>query len=401
MQPTTRRDFWGQSAAALFALGTSARFQPATADDAPRETTRDAAAAGRQQLRVDCKRILEASIQAGEIPGAVLLVLHRQETILHEAYGNRAILPAREPMTTDTIFDLASLTKPIATATAVMQVWEQGLFQLNDPVAKHWPAFAASGKKEITIEQLLVHTSGLIADNPERDYRDGREKAFARIAALTPLNPPGMRFRYSDVNFLVLGDLVERLGRQPLDVWTRERIFQPLKMTDTGFRPDAKLIPRIAPTEPRNGMMVRGTVHDPRAALLGGVAGHAGLFGTAADLGRYARMLLGGGSLDGSRTLRAATLEQFLTARTVPMGKRALGWDVDTGFSAPRGDRFPKGRGIGHTGFTGTSIWIDPPSETAVILLASRLHPEGKGNATPIRKQIATRVADWALAQQK
>jgi len=346
------------------------------------------------------KVAVDAAIASKEIPGAVVAFVHAH-LIEVKSYGQRAILPQPELMTKDTIFDLASLTKPIATATAIMQLIDQKKLQLDDPVAKHWPAFAANDKAMITIEQLLLHTSGLIADNPITDYADGRDKAFERIANLKLLTAPGKQFRYSDVNFIVLGHLVERLSKQPLDDYTRQHIFNLFRLDDTGFRPDAKLRPRIAPTEPRDGMMLRGEVHDPRAAKLGGVAGHAGLFGTAKDLAVFADILMHGGKLLGSSLFSSKTWEMFLKPREVPGGKRALGWDVDTSFSAPRGDRFPKGTGFGHTGFTGTSMWMDPATKSAIIVLTNRVHPNGKGNATPVRKRVGTIIGKFLLDDRR
>jgi CubicO group peptidase (beta-lactamase class C family) len=271
-----------------------------------------------------------------------------------------------------------------------------------DPVAKHWPAFAVNGKDVVTVEHLLLHTSGLIADNPIADYLDGRKKAIERIAGLKLLDPPGTRFRYSDVNFIVLGELVERLGGMPLDEFAKKHVFVPLGMGDTGFNPVESLKKQIAPTGLRDGKTILGEVHDPRAFRLGGVAGHAGLFSTADDMARYCRMLLRGGELDGKRILAEKTVKCFTESHTVPIlskenveskGTRTFGWDVDTTYSAPRGELFKKGEGYGHTGFTGTSVWVDPGSKTAVIVLTNRVHPDDRGNVTQLRREIGTIVA--------
>jgi CubicO group peptidase (beta-lactamase class C family) len=202
-----------------------------------------------------------------------------------------------------------------------------------------------------------------------------------------------MKFTYSDVNFIVLGELVERLSGKPLDEFARAEIFGPLGLTDTGFRPEGKVKERCAPTEQRDGKWMVGEVHDPRAALLGGVAGHAGLFGTADDLAVFARMILNGGAHDGKTLLEPATVKLLTEPHPVPGGKRTHGWDVDTSYSANRGDVFPRGTSFGHTGFTGTSLWIDPSSRTAVIFLSNRVHPNGKGNVTRLRNQVATIAA--------
>ena len=333
-----------------------------------------------------------AALRRGDCPGAVVVVVHKDQVILRRAYGFLAVTPSYEPMPVDAIFDLASLTKPVATATAVAILMERGKIARTDPVAKYWPAFAAQGKDRITLGDCLTHTAGLIADNSIKDYVGTREEMLARIAALKPDNPPGKKFVYSDVGFLVLGEVVERVTGQPLDRFTATEIFEPLRMADTRYRPSTN--PRIAPTGLRNGAPIRGAVHDPRAFALEGRAGDAGLFGTADDLSRYVRCLMRGGELDGVRILKPESVAAFVKPRPVPGGSRSDGWDVDTSFSAPRGDRFPRGEGFGHTGFTGTSIWVDPASQTAVILLTSRLHPNEKGNVTALRKQIATLVAE-------
>ncbi len=342
--------------------------------------------------------VIQQSLDRNELPGAVVLVLHKGEVVHRQAYGLRGTVPEQAPLASDTVFDLASLTKPIATATSVMILLEQGKLRLSDKVGEHLPAFAANGKENITVEQLLTHVSGLIADNPLADYKEGRDKALERVMALKPVSEPGSKFTYSDVNFIVLGELVAKLSGLPLDEFAEKNIFAPLSMKDTGFLPRDALKKRAAPTEPRDGVMLQGIVHDPRAHLLGGVAGHAGLFSTADDLALYARMLLNGGELNGKRILSPATVRLMTTGRIVPTAQggqslRGLGWDVDTSYSANRGEVFPRGRSFGHTGFTGTSIWLDPGSDSAVIFLSNRVHPDGKGNVTKLRGQVATIAA--------
>jgi len=344
---------------------------------------------------------VEAALKRGDCPGAVVLVVHGDEVAFRKAYGLWAVKPEKVPMTVDTVFDMASITKPVATATSIWLLIEQGKLRLSDPVAKHWPAFAANGKDAVTVEHLLLHTSGLTADNDLADYADGKAKAMERVAALKLEVPPGTRFRYSDVGFIVLGELVERAGGMPVDAFAKKHVFEPLKMTDTTFKPGEVLKKRIAPTGLRDGTIILGEVHDPRSFKLGGVAGHAGLFSTADDLARYCRMLLRGGELDGTRILAEKTVKLFAEPHTVPVpgkggetkGLRSLGWDVDTSYSAPRGELFAKGEGFGHTGFTGTSIWVDPGTKTAVIVLTNRVHPEDKGNVTQLRREIGTIVA--------
>jgi CubicO group peptidase (beta-lactamase class C family) len=358
---------------------------------------------------IDAEKLAEideaakAAIQRRECPGAVVAVVHGDKVVYRKAFGNRAVKPVEVAMTPDTVFDMASLTKPIATGTSVMLLIEQGKLKPTDLVSKHWPEFAANGKEKVTVEHLLLHTSGLIPDNPVADYAAGRAKAHERIAALKLLSPPGTQFRYSDVNFIVLGELVERLGGMPLDQFARKHVLEPLKMADSGFSPPESLKKRVAPTGLRDGKIILGEVHDPRSYKLGGVAGHAGLFSTADDLTRYCRMLIRGGELDGVRVLDAKTVTLFTEPHAVPVvdkakkeskGARSFGWDVDTSYSSPRGELFKKGEGYGHTGFTGTSVWIDPRTQTAVIILTNRVHPDDKGNATPLRLKVGTVVAE-------
>lgn len=341
------------------------------------------------------------AIRRGEVPGAVVVVLHADKIVYRKAFGNRSVKPEKVAMTTDTVFDLASLTKPIATATSIMILIQQGKLKPDDLVSKHWPEFGNKGKEKITLAHLLLHTSGLTPDNALADYAQGRRKALQRIAALGLRSSPGERFRYSDVGFIVLGELVERVGKMPLDQFAKKHVFDPLKMTDTGFNPNATLRKRIAPTDARKGKIIQGEVHDPRAFAMEGVAGHAGLFSSVDDLTRYCRMLLHKGALNGVRVLDAKTVKLFTEPHSVTSstrgrnrkGSRSLGWDVNTGYSAPRGELFEKGKGYGHTGFTGTSVWIDPPTGTAILVLANRVHPNGRGNATPLRRRIGTIVA--------
>lgn len=336
---------------------------------------------------------IDREIAAGRLAGAVVCVGRRAGIALLEARGSRAVEPAEEAMTVDTVFDLASLTKPVATATAVMQLVEDGRLRLADPAARHLPGFESSGKGRITIRDLLVHESGLIADNALSDYEQGPEEAWRRILALEPLAPPGEKFVYSDVNFLVLGRVVEAVGGRPLDRHFAERIAAPLRLADTGFLPPADLRPRIAPTERRAGEMLRGVVHDPRAALLGGVAGHAGLFGSAADLASFARALLGGGALEDGRVLSPAGVATMTRAERVPGGGvRGLGWDKRSAFSGNRADLFTE-RAFGHGGFTGTSLWIDPGLDLFVVFLSSRLHPHGKGEVNALASRVGSIAA--------
>ncbi len=363
----------------------------------PAAKPEDVGASGQRLDRID--GAVKQALDRGDAPGAVVLIAHRGRVIFRRAYGLRAKEPAEAPMTVDTLFDLASLTKPLATAPCVLLLEERGKLRLSDPVARYLPAFAAKGKDKITVEQLLLHTSGLIPDNPVADYRDGRDKAIQHICDLKQASEPGARFAYSDLNYIILGELVERLSGKPLGEFARENLFAPLGLSTMGFKPAEALRGRIAPTEKRDGRWLVGEVHDPRAALLGGAAGHAGLFATADDLAVYAQMLLDGGVSNGKRVLSSALVKRLTTPHDVPLsggrvGRRTYGWDVRTPYSGNRGERFAPGTGFGHTGFTGTSLWIDPKSETAVILLTNRVHPDGKGDVRRLWNRIGTLAAE-------
>jgi uncharacterized protein YbbC (DUF1343 family)/CubicO group peptidase (beta-lactamase class C family) len=334
--------------------------------------------------------VIEQSIHEGNIPGAVLLVGHNGHVVYRKAYGNRALEPRREPMTLDTIFDLASLTKVIATTPAVMQLVEQGKVRLNDPVAKYLPEFAQNGKEDITVRQLLTHYSGLEPDLDLKTPWEGKETAYQMAFAETPQDPPGSKFSYSDINFIVLGALVERVSGETLDRYCERHIFAPLKMMQTRFVPPATWRAKIAPTQyDENEHMLRAVVHDPTARRMGGVAGQAGLFSTADDLAKFAQALLNGGG----GILSPLSVEKMTSPEQPPSAPvlRGFGWDIDSPFSSNRGDLLPVGS-YGHTGFTGTSIWIDPTTQTYIILLTNAVHPRG-GNAIALRSKVATAVA--------
>jgi len=334
--------------------------------------------------------IVREAIHDRQIPGAVLLVWHDGQVMYRRAFGNRSLEPRREPMTVDTIFDIASLTKVVATTTAVMQLVQRGEVRLNDPVAKYIPEFAQSGKEDVTVRNLLTHYSGLPEDLDLTQYWQGRETAFHMAYAEKPVFPPGSRFLYSDVNFLVLGALVERVSGNTLDKYCERNIFTPLKMTHTRFLPPAAWRLKIAPTDhDEQGKMLRGVVHDPTARRMGGVAGHAGVFSTADDLSTFAQALL-----NGSAVLPALLVEKMTTPQQPPTSSalRGFGWDIDSPYSSNRGELLPVGS-FGHTGFTGTSLWIDPTTRTCIILLTNAVHPRGKGTAVALRSKIATAVA--------
>ena len=388
----------------------------ASPDQSPRLTvvspvpTGPPAASVETQGTVDVRRLdaieplVREAIADKKLPGAVVLVGRGDRILYQKAIGNRALSPSTEPMTLDTIFDLASLTKVVATTTSVMMLVEQGRIRLSDRVALYVPGFERHGKNDISIRHLLTHVSGLRPDVDLAELWMGYETAIALAIDEVPTSRPGERFVYSDINFFLLGDIVQRVSGMPLDRFARERIFEPLGMRDTSFNPPASLAHRIAPTEsctrfgwPCQGpdmTMLRGVVHDPTARRMGGAAGHAGLFSTAADLAIFCRMLLGGGTYQGTRVLSPLAVEKMTSPATPDLepNTRGLGWDIDSAFSSNRGELLPIGS-FGHTGFTGTSIWIDPATEMFVIFLSNRVHPDGKGDVTPLRARVATVAA--------
>ncbi len=331
--------------------------------------------------------IVHSEIAARHIPGAVVIVGQGDATLYRRAFGLRREGLVRTPMTADAIFDLASLTKVVATTTAVMQLVERGKLRLDAPAADYWPRFGAAGKSAVTIRELLTHYSGLKADLSPAGRWSGYGAAMNLLAADRPRFAPGTRYLYSDENFAALGELVRRVAGLPLDVYCARNIFQPLGMDDTRFDPPDDEGGRIAPTESRS--RAPATVNDPTARRMGGVAGHAGLFSTADDLARFARMLLGGGRLGGARILAPSSVALMTTPQSPPGATRwrGLGWDVAAPFASDRDRLFPAGS-YGHTGYTGTMMWIDPVTRVYVIVLTNRTYPDGGGDARPLRKRI-------------
>jgi uncharacterized protein YbbC (DUF1343 family)/CubicO group peptidase (beta-lactamase class C family) len=337
--------------------------------------------------------ILQQAVRDDEVPGAVLMVGHRGAILYLKACGSRALVQRREAMTIDTIFDAASLTKVIATTPAVMRLFEKGRLRLNDRVIQYLPEFQG-GKSDITVRDLLTHFSGLPPDLELEPSWSGYETGIRMALAAKPVAPPGTNFLYSDINFVLLGEIVRRLAETSLPDFVRAEVFAPLGMHESMFLPPQRLRSRIAPTEEVKGEILRGVVHDPTARNMGGVAGHAGLFTTAADLSRFAGMMLGGGELDGVRVVSQLTVTKFTTPQSPPDQPvlRGLGWDIDSPLSGNRGELFPIGS-YGHTGFTGTSVWIDPVSSTCIILLANAVHPHARPAITSLRGRVATVVA--------
>jgi uncharacterized protein YbbC (DUF1343 family)/CubicO group peptidase (beta-lactamase class C family) len=340
---------------------------------------------------------VRAQIAAGLLPGAVIVIGDARRLWLHRAWGRRAVAPSAEPMTADTVFDLASLTKVVATTTAVLQLVEQGRLDLDASAAGLWPGFAAHGKAAITLRQLLAHTSGLRPGLDRRAGRPGRAEVLGRVAAEAPLSPPGAKVLYSDLNFIVLGELVQRAGGAPLDAYVRRHILVPLGMHDSGFLPGPALAARIAPTEFVDGRWLRGTVHDPTARRMGGVAGHAGLFASAGDLARFAQGLLR--AVDGvaAGVLAPASVEALALPQSPEAQApwRGLGWELQAPLAAP-GDVLPPIGAIGHTGYTGTGLWIDFVQRRFVVALSNRVHPDGRGDVRPLRRQVLALVSSRA-----
>jgi len=337
---------------------------------------------------------IDAAIASNRCPGGVLWVEH-DGVAYHKAFGHRALVPAVEPMTEDTIFDAASLTKVMATTPAVMLLIQRGQIQLDAPVTNYIPEFTGGGKEAITVRELMTHASGLPPDIETKTGWHGQAEAIRKACAEELQSTPGTAFKYSDINFFLLGEIVQRVSGTPLETFVQKEIYGPLKMTDTGYLPAADKLPRIAPTEVVEGKPWRGIVHDPTSRHMGGVAGHAGLFTTAPDMARYARMLLNQGKLDGVRIFRPEIVTLMTTVQSPPgiAAKRGLGWDIDSPYAGPRGNIFPVGS-YGHTGWTGGSLWIDPVSKTFVIFMSNRNHPTEAGNVLPLRHQLGTLAAE-------
>lgn len=477
----------------VFAAGASCARPPTAAESAPATTASSTAEAVPPAPVADfsaVSQLVNDAVAAGELPGAVVTIGHGGNVVFQQAYGARKAAAeqgldgspaAAEPTTQDTIFDIASLTKVLATATAVMQLHEQGRVQFDDPVQQHLPQFNPADdpqRAQVTVRTLLTHTSGERGDvdlgDPWGLARPDKAEGIRR-ALTTPLESvPGRVFRYSDINYIVLGALVEKLTGEPEDVYVQRHVFAPLGMTETRFLPVSKacgahtvrgaaiawapaepdamdcpagswstsLLSRIAPTaldeegraepsrNPNLDRLLRGTVHDTTARRMGGVAGHAGVFATARDVGRYAQALLdrlagrpsnfplsqatlqtmtspqqpghSGSQLDAANAAVREALENTpnavgpLLAPAYPAIKgqnlRGLGWDIDTALSQPRGTVFPIGS-FGHSGFTGTSVWLDPGSDTYVVVLTNSIHVRGSRPINDLRGAIATTAA--------
>lgn len=382
--PRRTRSWVIGSLAGLAMVAASARAQtptPHLADDAPSSAVRDS-----------MRAVLERGLADKAYPGAIAVVGDRHEAIATVAVGHQDW--AASPKVDEyTIWDLASLTKVIGTTTALMQLWADHRVDLDAPVQRYLPEFVGPHKELVTVRHLLTHSSGLPGWRPL--YKEATSPAEAlRLLYQTPLDTlPGVRMVYSDLGAMLLGKIVERVSGEPLDVYLRRHVFAPLGMTSTMFKPPKRLLPRIAPTErdPWRGRLVHGEVHDENAYFLGGVSGHAGLFSDAADLSRFARMYLEGGQLDGARIVTPAAIDTFTRVQDSALSNRALGWEVPNGSNSAGHEM--SNRAFGHTGFTGTSIWIDPARDLFVILLTNRVDPtRDNPRLGPVRVQLADAV---------
>lgn len=355
---------------------------------------------GERLRRID--ELAAEGIAAGNMPGCVVTVGRRGKIVFQRAYGHRQVMPSKVPMSVDTVFDMASITKPVATATSAMILVEQGKLRLRDRVSTYIDGFANSGKASMTVMQLLTHQAGFVPDNALADYEGGRKPAFEKIYQLKTDYSPGARFVYSDVGFILLDDLIERQSGLTVAAFAQEHIFTPLGMKESGYLPGPPLRARAAVTEQRDSKWLQGEVHDPRAHRMNGVAGHAGLFSTADDLSIYAQMMLNGGHYGGRRILSESGVELMTDTYPIVEGakvsKRGLGWDKLSGYSSNRGENMSE-QAFGHGGFTGTVLWIDPKFELFFVFLSNRLHPDGKGSVNRLAGRMAT-VAVAAIDEQ-
>lgn len=352
----------------------------------------------------EADRIVQGAVADGAFPGAVLAIGRRGSLVRFRAFGRHTYDPGAAPTTTDTVFDLASLTKVVATTTVAMSLVDEGQLDLDAPVRTVVPGFSGGGKDGVVVRQLLTHSGGLLWWAPLYEELRGQAAYLERILEMDLDYEPGTKMVYTDLGLILLGQVLERLGGAPLDELASRRVLEPLGMRDTLYLPPVELRPRIAPTERDSwrGRVLVGEVHDENAFALEGVAPHAGLFSTAGDLSRFAQALLNGGVLDGRRVVSEATLTLFTRRAGQKGSTRALGWDTpadETGArsSTPRQPGYStagsllSARSFGHTGFTGTSMWIDPERDLFVILLTNRVHPTRENRAI---SRVRPRLAD-------
>jgi CubicO group peptidase (beta-lactamase class C family) len=343
-----------------------------------------------RQRFTEIDQVVKEEITKGNFPGAVVLVGQKDDIVYWQTFGNKIIDPCEEPADRNTIYDLASMTKPIATATSIMILRDRKQIQLDDYVSKYLPAFACNGKEDVRIEHLLTHTSGL----PAYTNADELAKQFGspcpdnvieKIYSLKALSKPGEEFRYSCLGYITLEKIIEIISGQNIGDFSKENIFTPLGMKHTSFNPPDSWKRDIAATEVIDGRPLRGTVHDPLARLMAGLSGNAGLFSNAYDLSIYCRMLLNGGKLNGKRILSLESVKLLTTARS---HGRACGFDVNSAYAWVKGSNAPQ-QAFCHTGYTGTSIVCDPVSKTYVIILTNRVHPKDDGTTKPVRTEVA------------
>jgi len=338
--------------------------------------------------RID--HVIEEEIEEGKFPGAVVLVGKQGDILYWKAFGKEVIEPYQEPIGRNTIFDLASLTKPIATATSIMILKDRKAIELDDYVGAYLPAFACNGKEEVRVRHLLSHTSGLPAYMNADDLKEQfgspcPEKVIERICEMEAISKPGEEFRYSCLGYITLAKIVETVSGKSIGDFSRENIFDPLGMRHTAYTPPDSWEKDVAAAQIVDRQLLRGTVHDPLAKLMGGISGNAGLFSNAYDLSIYCRMLLNEGVWNGRRVLSPEAVAMLTTAQAYG---RAYGFDVNSSYSSVKGSYAPK-KAFCHTGYTGTSIVCDPVSETFVIILTNRVHPSDEGTAKSVRSKVA------------
>jgi CubicO group peptidase (beta-lactamase class C family) len=382
----------------------------------------DTPANPQQAGRLDAARLphidaaVAEAVGAHRLPGAVVHIEH-DGAVYEKAYGRLSYEADARAVDTGTLFDAASLSKVLATAPSVLKLAEEGRIDLDARLAAYFPECANGGKESITIRHLLTHSSGLPSGLPAKPAWHGDAAAHELACSQVVTHPPGTFFRYSDINYILLGQLVRKVSGMPLDEFARTRIFEPLQMRDTGYLPLRRLgsgaAALIAPTQKGRegdgaahgdlapGQLLQGVVHDPTARRMDGVAGSAGVFTTAHDVARYARMLLQGGALDGVRVLSPESVRLMTTAQS-PAGieaVRGLGMDINSPYAVrPRGTLFPVGS-YGHTGFTGCVLWIDPRSRAFYVLLSNRVYPDDKSNVLELYTRLGTLAAEAAAVQ--
>ncbi len=369
----------------------------------PAARPEDVGMSSKQLARLDT--LMAEALERKDFPGAVLLVTRKGKTVYRKVFGRSQWLPEPKPMTVDMIFDMASVTKPVATATSIMILVEQGRIRLWDRVKLYVPEFSAYIQEkgipgeEVRLWHLLTHTSGLPPYTEPKDV----EKKYGRpcstedliqvISAIPKETPPGTRFTYSCLNYITLAGIIKKVTGKSVAEFSAENIFKPLGMTRTFYNPPAEFLPLCVPTQVVDGAPLRGVVHDPLARLQGGVSGNAGLFSTADDLAVFAQMMFNGGEWNGVRVLSPLSVDRMTEVfPKVAETGRGLGWDFTSDYGTVRGDLFNYGS-YGHSGYTGTSIWIDPETRTAVIFLTNRVHPDDKGDIIAMRSKVGNVVA--------